>query len=460
MTTRIPGSFRDPSGFLFVRDGVVLRQVNSVYRKSYDLLMSSGFYDAAVERGLLISHEEIDAGSAAGTAYKILRPVQLDFVSYPYEWSFSQLRDAAILTIELQKLAIDHGMSLRDASAYNVQFHSGRAIFIDTLSFEAYEEGRPWVAYQQFCKHFLAPLALMAYCHVELRRLLRVNIDGVPLDLAATLLPRKTLLRPSLLAHVHLHSRAQAKHADTRESAERANTAKLSRSAFVGLVDTLGSAVERLEWTPSGTEWGDYYDDTNYSDDASESKALLVGAMIDSVAPSQVWDLGANTGVYSRVASERGIPTVSFDIDPAAVEKNYRRVKKESEERILPLVMDLTNPSPGVGWASTERSSLAERGPVDLVMALALVHHLAISNNVPVVMIAEMLSSLAHHVLIEFVPKSDSQVKRLLATREDIFPDYHEAGFQASFSQHFSLIQSNAVEGSDRTLYLFGPLRS
>ena len=423
-------------------------------------MMSSGFYTAAVDRGLLIAHEEVDRSAGSDGAYKVLRPVQLDFVSYPYEWSFSQLQDAGILTIELQKLAIEHGMSLRDSSAYNVQFHGGKPIFIDTLSFEPYQEGRPWVAYQQFCKHFLAPLALMAHTHIELRRLLRVNIDGVPLDVASAALPGRTRFRPALLIHIHLHARAQSRHSDTRESAERANTATVSRNAMVGLVGSLGSAVKKLEWAPSGTEWGDYYEDTNYSDDASYNKALIVGAMIDRVAPSQVWDLGGNTGVYSRLASDRGISTVSFDIDPAAVEKNYRRVRAQSEERILPLVMDLTNPSPGLGWASQERSSLAERGPVDLVLALALVHHLAISNNVPLEMVASMLASLGRHVVIEFVPKSDSQIQRLLATREDIFPDYDEAGLEVAFRRHFALVDRKPVEGSDRTLYLFGPITS
>ena len=423
-------------------------------------MMSSGFYTAAVDRGLLIAHEEVDRSAGSDGAYKVLRPVQLDFVSYPYEWSFSQLQDAGILTIELQKLAIEHGMTLRDSSAYNVQFHGGKPIFIDTLSFEPYQEGRPWVAYQQFCKHFLAPLALMAHTHIELRRLLRVNIDGVPLDVASAALPGRTRFRPALLIHIHLHARAQSRHSDTRESAERANTATVSRNAMVGLVGSLGSAVKKLEWAPSGTEWGDYYEDTNYSDDASYNKALIVGAMIDRVAPSQVWDLGGNTGVYSRLASDRGISTVSFDIDPAAVEKHYRRVREQSEERILPLVMDLTNPSPGLGWASQERSSLAERGPVDLVLALALVHHLAISNNVPLEMVASMLASLGRHVVIEFVPKSDSQIQRLLATREDIFPDYDEAGFEVAFRRHFALVDRKPVEGSDRTLYLFGPITS
>lgn len=455
MTSRIPGSFRDPSGFLFVREGVVYRQVNEVFREPYDQMMSGGFHEAAVSRGLLIPHEEVDVEPAALGAHRILRPVQLEFVSHPYEWCFSQLKDAAVLTIELQKLALEHGMSLRDASAYNVQFHAGQPIFIDTLSFEAYEEGKPWVAYQQFCKHFLAPLALMAHTHIELRRLLRVNIDGVPLDLAAAALPARTRLRPSLLMHIHLHARAQARHADTRETAQRANTAKVSRNAMVGLVGTLGSAAAKLEWEPAGTEWGDYYDDTNYSDEASQDKERLVGAMIDRVGPAQVWDLGGNTGVYSRIASDRGIPTVSFDVDPAAVEKNYRRARKDAEPHILPLVMDLTNPSPGVGWACEERDSLAARGPVDLAMALALVHHLAISNNVPLERVAEMLATLARHLVIEFVPKADSQVERLLATREDIFPDYHEAGFEAAFAACFELLEKQPVAGSERTLYLF-----
>jgi ribosomal protein L11 methylase PrmA len=211
--------------------------------------------------------------------------------------------------------------------------------------------------------------------------------------------------------------------------------------------------VRGLRWEPAGTVWGNYYDATNYTDAAFAHKRELVAAAIDRLRPSVVWDLGANDGTFSRVAAERNIPVVAFDVDPAAVEKNYRQVRERSERWILPLVMDLTNPSPACGWAGQERQSLAERGPADLALALALVHHLAIGHNVPLPQIAAFFASIAKALVIEFVAKTDSQVQRMLATRKDVFADYSEESFVAAFSEHFHIDEATPVRGAMRTLY-------
>jgi ribosomal protein L11 methylase PrmA len=453
-SNRVPGSFRDPSGYLFWHDDSLYRYVATSYREDYDAMASSGFYEAAVAAGHLIPHEEVENVPGTEDAYRVLRPEVVGFISYPYEWCFSQLKDAALLTLALQNQALSFGLSLKDASAYNVQFRGSAPVFIDSLSFERYSEGQPWVAYQQFCRHFLAPLALMAYRHVGFHKLLRVNIDGVPLDLASASLPLRSRLNPSLLIHVHLHARLQRRHGDRAESAERAKAGGMSKTGMLGLIDGLESAVRRLQWKPARTEWGDYYDATNYTAEAHDAKASLVKEFIDAVGPRTVWDLGANTGKFSRIASDAGIATVAFDIDAAAVEKNYLHARSIDESSILPLLMDLTNPSPGLGWDGSERSSLTERGPADVALALALIHHLAIGNNVPLERTATFFARLGRQLVIEFVPKSDSQVVRLLRTREDIFPDYHEAGFEAAFSKHFEILKRSGIAGSERTLYL------
>ena len=454
---RVSASFRDPSGFLFRYEGIVYRQVAAGYRDSYDRMMESGFWRSAVEAGLLLGHEEVDPQSLPieGEPYKVLRPEQIPFIAYPYEWSFGQLKDAALLTLSLQKRALEFGLWLKDASAYNVQFHAGAPIFIDSLSFEPYPEGQPWVAYQQFCKHFLAPLALMAYRHVDLNKLMRVHIDGVPLEVASCLLPFRTRLSFSLMIHLHAHARALRAHAERGEQAPKTQGRGVSRTGMLGLIDSLESAVRRLSWQPQGTEWGDYYDATNYSEAAAEHKRSVIAEYLDDARPAEVWDLGANTGVFSRIASERGIRTVAFDVDPAAVEKNYRRCREQQETHILPLVMDLTNPSPDLGWNFEERMSLRSRGPADLVMALALIHHLAISNNVPLDQVAGFFHGLCRSLIVEFVPKSDSQVRRLLATREDIFPDYTQEGFERAFAGCFELKKRTPLRETERTLYLF-----
>jgi hypothetical protein len=445
-------SFRDPCGFVFRREGCAFRQVNLPYQPHYDHLLESGLYEALTSESLLIPHEETDEPPAqAHGAYKVLKPLQVPFISYPYEWCFSQLKDAALTTLAVQKRALEFGMTLKDSSAYNVQFLGARPVFIDTLSFERHREGSPWVGYRQFCQHFLAPLALMSYTDVRLGQLLRIHIDGVPLDLASRLLPFRSRLRFSVLAHVHLHARSQ-KHFEDKPIDLRDR--KVSRLALAGLIESLARAVARLQWKPRGTEWAEYYDQTNYAPEAMGHKEQLVAQFLDEIRPEVVWDLGANTGVFSRIAARRARQTISFDVDPAAVERNYLQCRRDEQEGLLPLVADLTNPSPALGWAHAERASLADRAGADVALALALVHHLAIGNNLPFGRIAEFLRSVCRVLIIEFVPKADSQVQRMLATREDIFASYHQQAFEESFGAHFEIRKVAPIRGSRRILYL------
>jgi hypothetical protein len=291
----------------------------------------------------------------------------------------------------------------------------------------------------------------MSYKDIRLNQLLKVHIDGVPLDLASSLLPFRTRLMFSLLSHIHLHARSQRRYANRSVDISRY---KISRLSFIGILNNLGSAVEKMKWRPRGTEWADYYKDTNYSSHAFQHKKQVVSDFLDKVSPKSVWDLGANVGIFSRIASEKGIETISFDVDPAAVERNYRDCIAKGETNILPLLLDLTNPSPSIGWSNEERMSLLERGPADTVLALALVHHLAISNNVPLGRIAEFLRSICESLIIEFVPKADGQVQRLLSTREDIFPDYTQPAFEREFGRYFAVQNSVRIRDSERTLYL------
>ncbi len=448
---RQPASFRDQSGFLFWENGILYRQINKIFASNYDLLIKSGLYQELIKRNFLIPHTE--AKISAPEAYKVIQPELLKFVSYPYEWCFSELKDAALLTLRIQKTAMNFGMSLRDASAYNIQFHNGKPVLIDTLSFEKYEDGRPWIAYRQFSQHFLAPLALMAHTDVRLNQLLRVYIDGIPLDLAHTLLPWRTRLMPSLAIHLHLHARAQKKYATKRINVSESGR-RIDRTALLSLIDSLEDAVRGLDWKPMGTEWADYYDFTNYTDTAMEHKKELVAEALDETKPRTVWDLGANDGSFSLIASDKGFFTVSSDIDPAAVEKNYRAMKKRKEKNLLPLVIDLTNPTPALGWRNEERRSFFDRGPADMVFALALIHHLAISNNVPLESLAETFASLCRWLIIEFIPKEDSQVQKLLSSREDIFFKYNQNEFEKVFSKEFSIQKKALIKGSLRTFYL------
>ena len=441
-------SFRDPSGVVMVQDGVVVRQVNRCYQAQYDALMDK-LYASLTGEGLLVEHEELGQPLTDDNAYRMIRPNRIPFISYPYEWSFGQLKDAALTTLRIHRAALDQDMILKDASAYNIQFLNAQPVLIDTLSFEFYQPGSPWPAYGQFCRHFLAPLMLMAYRDLRLLQLLRVYIDGIPLDLASALLKGKGGFAAK--QHIHWHARATRKHAEDGKGEVR--KVAISKFSHAAMIDSLIRTVEGLRLKGVETEWGDYYAHTNYSDAAAQSKEKLVSAFLEDIRPRTAWDFGANDGRYSRLALAYGGSAVAFDVDPIAVERSYHAVKA-AREPMLPLLLDLTNPSPPMGFANRERVGIQDRQKPDCILMLAVIHHMVISNNLPQSMLAQWLSSLTGSLIIEFVPKQDSQVQTLLATRDDIFPDYTKEGFERAFGQFFEIVRQSRVEGSERTLYL------
>ncbi len=450
-----PSSFRDPSGFIFESDGEIYRQVNQVYQNDYDLLISSGLYDELVRNHSLVKHEEVNSPILKPEiAYKIIKIERIKFISYPYEWSFSQLKDAALLTLHTLLLAIKKGMILKDASAYNIQFHEGKPIFIDTLSFAKYEEGSAWQGYKQFCQHFLAPLALMSFKDARLSKLLINFIDGVPLDLASKLLPKRTWFNYGLLTHIHMHAFAQSN--INTSVKEKRESRKINILGLIGLIENLENTIKKINWTIKEKDWVNYYQSTNYSENAFEHKKETVKKLINKASPKSILDLGANTGVFSRLGiGLDGCKIISVDNDAGAVEVNYLETKNANEKDVLPLVVDIVNPSPGIGWDNNERMKFSDRSSFDLVLALALVHHLSISNNIPFSMVSEVLSKLGKFLIIEFIPKDDSQIQKMLNSRHDIFSDYSITNFKEIFSKDFFLIDEIKIEDSLRTLFLF-----
>jgi ribosomal protein L11 methylase PrmA len=448
----LAASFRDPSGFVFDRDGEIYRQINQGHQQDIELLISSGLQDELLAEGLVVGFEKVDLRLAAtSSAAMVLKPKRVGRISYPHEWCFSQLKDAALATLEIMRRSLAKGLVLKDASAYNIQFIGPNPVMIDTLSFEPYIEGEPWVAYKQFCQHFLAPLALMSWVDIRLGSLLQTNLDGIPLDLASRLLPIKTKLSPGLLAHVHIHGKAQD--ITTQKATSKA---KVSKTGLLALIDSLKGTINGLNWKPSGTEWADYYSDTNYSRDAFADKKSIVLSFLAMLPQSIVTccDLGANNGEISRLAVKRGLSTVALDIDPAAVEKCYLDAKTEKLNLLLPLLQDLRNPTPNFGWAGRERDSILERTTSDVLFALALVHHLVIGNNLSFTMVANFFATLGEWLIVEFVPKEDSQIQRMLVARKDIFGQYSQEGFESSFASKFDILAAKKIEDSLRTVYL------
>jgi hypothetical protein len=439
-------SYRDPAGFVFTYDGIVYRQVNLAYQKDYDLLISSGLYEELVTKQSLIAHKEVALPFIRDeNAYVYLQPEQLAFVSYPYEWSFSMLKDAALLTLQIATKAMQYGMMLKDATPYNVQFHNGRMIFIDTLSFEIWDCIKPWIAYRQFCMNFLAPLALMHYSKLPLQNFLLAYPEGVPLEIAAAMLPVKTKFNVHLYLHLHLN-------ASVSRSATPQKEATFSAHKLNNIFKSLETGVTALQLNYKST-WSAYYTEAHQRGRYIENKKRIISEWVKGSGLKTAFDAGANDGNFSELLAAEGIYTISADGDHYAVDQLYQTAKQKAVS-MHPLIVDLANPSPAIGVNSQERKSLVQRVCVDLVVALAVIHHLAIGRNIPFESVAFFFKSLGKCLLIEFVPKHDEKIQMMLSQKKDVYDWYTEEDFKAAFSKHYRINKTQKIDSSNRVLYL------
>jgi len=451
------GSFRDPSGQVFASNGRIYRSIFEYGVKEFVAVRDAGVYDKLITDGLLIPHEEVDFGKWApeGTVFCLTHP-RIPMVSYPWEWPFSLLKDAALIHLKTMKKLVPDGFWLRDASAFNIQYDGDRLRLIDTLSVGRRIPESPWVAYGQFCSHFLAPLALAAYGDVRMLFLWRNYIDGYPLDLVARFLPFWRRYRPGLFMHLILHARAQAM-VDRKEDIGKTKSvkkAKVSDRGLSGIVHSLHKTIEGIKWKRTSKIWEEYGGIRTYQAEDVAKKSDYVDKVVKRLQPKVVWDLGANTGEFSLIVASHGAFVVSIDGDPACSEYLYQKVfGGNGVKRVLPLTMDLSNPSPGLGWNSRERLSLSERGPADLVLALALIHHLVFSSCVPLGLTAQWLSSLGKNLLVEFVPPEDPMVTKLLQNRGEEHLAYNLDVFETSFGKHFDF-EDKAELRNGRILFL------
>lgn len=446
-----PSSFKDPAGFIFIAEGIYYRQVNQAGSKDYSLLMSSGLYEKLISKNRLIRHTEIDTiKSDASQWFKTLQPEQLPLISYPYEWSFDQLKDAALLTLTIQKEALNYGMILKDATPFNIQWLNSKAIYIDTLSFEKHKEGEPWVAYKQFCECFLAPLLLMHYRGNELNKLLVSFPNGIPLPIVSSLLPFKTRFHLNLYLHIHLQAKMQKKGADDKQQNKR----HLSTTQLINIIESLRHLIKKLSASCAKTTWNNYYDETILSNDYLMHKQELVKSFLTPLTFNSLTDLGANKGEFSLQFKDTASKIVAADFDASCINELYLHIKSQKLNNIFPLVIDLANPSPAIGWANKERNSFWDRINTEVILALALVHHLAISFNISFAMMAERFSQKTKYLLIEFVPKGDPKVQQLLSHRKDVFENYDQTTFENSFLVYFEILNKETIQTTNRILYL------
>jgi hypothetical protein len=446
-----PSSYRDPSGYVILKEGIFFRQINLCFKEHFDHFISSGCYDHLVKKGLLIQHAD-EPGNLTGDPdyYKTIRPEQLVHISYPYEWCFDMLKDAALLTLQLVKECLSFGIILKDATPYNIQWHRGRLIFIDTLSFEKYDSSQPWIAYHQFCESFLAPLLLMHYNKVPLHELTLAYPDGIPLPVAQSLLPWKSYLSLHTYLHIHLHSKISAKNG-RKEKQKIA----FSQKKLLNLISSLYMLVDSLRLKETRSTWLAYYDEAGQRKNYLPQKQKIIQQWLNEISGLKTAaDLGANEGEFSKLLAEKGIDTIAADFDHFVINRLYKKIKIEKQKYILPLIVDLSNPSPAIGVNNNERLSFIQRTQVDITLALALIHHLTIGKNIPFVMIVEMFAKLTNYLLIEFIPKEDPKVQLMLLHKKDIYNKYSEQEFIKEFQTRFSVVAAKEIDGSGRKLFL------
>ena len=447
-------SFRDPSGFMF-HDGDTLRRViNPIYFPQYTKLTESGFFKTLIKNKLLISHQE----TSVSEEQIVITPEKIPFITNPYEWGFEQYKQAALLTLKIQKFALSKGFILKDASSYNVTFHKGKPIFIDTLSFDFYEEGTPWRAYKQFITHFLGPLVLAKYHGNEVFNMMQSFIDGIPVKIIASMLPKRTKLSSVLYPNIHLLAKMESKHSEDYKSETK--IAKLSKKAQNNIISSLYNYIQKLSLKEE-SEWGEYYSKTNYDEAAFETKKNLIREWVTPLNPKKLIDIGGNDGTFARTVQDIVQDIIVTDIDSNAVDYNFKQVLKNKEENMLPFVCDVLQPAPGIGFNNTERSSLINRlqeyAP-DVTMALALIHHITLSGNVPFEKSAAFFAKFSNNLIIEFPTREDSWVESLLVRKREFinhFDFYNKTNFENGYSTYFDLVKKEKVAGTKRILYLF-----
>ncbi len=469
MANAEPGSFRDRDSRVVITDDAILRALSPEGAGDWDALAASPLLETLIDKGELIPTKEVDVSVLNGSAEllptgveRVLEHERVPFVSYPYEWTFSQLQDAALLQLELGIAAVDEGLMLKDATPYNVQFRGSSPVFIDIGSFEKIPEGLPWVGYRQFCMLYLYPLLFQAHKDIPFHPWMRGSIDGIqPID-AIKVFSLRDRLRKGVFLHASLHARLDRRANKSGPGSAEANENKrtVKPEAVKAHMDSMRRLVAKLKWKAGETSWSGYRASNTYSDDDDKRKQEFVAEVAAEKSPALTWDMGCNDGAYSRIAAENSERVVAFDFDHATVDALYRSLKVEGNTKILPLVGNLADPSPGLGWRGLERRTLSDRGAPDLMLALALIHHVSISANIPIAEFFEWVKDLGSTLLIEFPKRTDPMVRALLANKQEgANLDYDLDNFEAEMKKRFQIEKREELPSGDRVLYLASPLQ-
>lgn len=458
---RNAGSFRDPAGYIVQQNERIFRVVHERAREAYETARDSGILELLAKEGDLIAATEVPRSSwdadFASAAYVLEHP-RIPFISYPYEWAFRALKLAALHHFDLNLKLLSRGLTLSDATAYNIQFLGPKAIFIDTLSVRPYRKGEYWRGHRQFCEQFLNPLLLRALTGIPHNAWFRGSLDGIATSDMARILPIRSRFSWNVLTHVLLQARLEER---ARKAPDWAidrvkSTPQLSLAAYRGILLQLRRWIARLTPSDRGkTLWADYAKTQTYNEAAFAKKRRFVSEFVAKTAPAMLMDLGCNTGKYSLAALDAGARyVVGFDLDQNALDAAFSRAQ-EKKAAFLPLWLDAANPSPDQGWLQSERSGFGSRAHADAMIALAFEHHLAIARNIPLGQMLDWLLAIASTGVIEFVPKSDPTIQKMLSLREDVFDQYTRENFEGLLSQRSRIVRKQQVTDSGRTLFWY-----
>lgn len=459
--SRAPGSFRDSAGHVFIASQRVFRGISNDATDGFRKFLHSAFFRKRAGT-LIVNTKEISPQQAitAGipaddvAAYGMwVEHDPLPFISYPYEWSFESLKEAACLTLALLIDSLKNGYTLKDASAFNVQFIHSTPIFIDVLSFCEYREGDPFLGYKQFCEHFLGPLCLTAFSGIDFNQWFRGRLEGLDLMDVSAALPLTSYYRPQVLLHVHLQAWAMRRAESTSDGKNRKETRNIPRKNLTALADGLRQFITNL--TRKRTSyWQHYATHNTYGDASRTDKISITETFVRNHNLRRLLDLGCNTGEYSNAAIGAGADQIiGIDFDCGAIDVATRKARRYAWPAQF-LYYDIANPSPNLGWRYEESMTLEKRlGSLDGVFCFALIHHLVIGRNIPIEEFIRWVCGLCAKGLIEFVPKTDPMVQRLLRHREDIFHDYDQEHFERILNERCTHVTSYAMQATNRTIY-------
>ncbi len=447
-------SYRDTVARIVEKNNIFQRYIFYTYKQEYDHLMNSGLYSELVKKGLLIDHKEIKSDIEDNNIYKLILPKQIAFQSYPFEWTFSQWKNTIIAFLKINKIALKYGMILKDASPYNYYLIGDKAIMFDTTSFEFYPKNGFWRAYNQFCKEMLSPLALIYYKGQEWSKLSLSNFRGIEINFASLNLPVKSWFNISILLNIHLHSKYTSK--KKRLTNQQSKNNLLNAHKLEILLDIIQKNAEKMhpqrQWE---SDWSEYYEEDIESLEYLREKELTINNWLKKIKPNSVLDLGANTGRFSFIASQYTNKVIALDYDPKCIEYITKKVSDLNVNNIFTLVGNIAEPSPTLGYFNSETISMNKRLKSQLVLCLALFHHLIITNKLSFKQTFYMLNEYCNeYLIIEYVPKDDKKFLMISEFSKIYLKIYTLSNFKTELMSYFNILEEKPLNDSGRILFL------